>query len=217
MFIEKVNSPKDIKNLSVDELKTLASEIRAGLLNRISTIGGHLVYLALTSCEEYFAMLDWSIEQDRYPVAVRIPCNGVHHTSQPVDKDYSELNKFKVTQQGVRIAIVALGDFYQLGTKLADAITKKTGIAPTLINPRYITGLDEKLLESLTDNHSIVVTLEDGILDGGFGEKLARFYVSRDMKVYNYGLKKEFLDRYDVNEVLKKNRIDVDLICEDIL
>ncbi len=177
----------------------------------------NLVYLAPTNCEEYFAMLDWSIEQDKYPVAVRIPCNGVFHTNEPVDKDYSILNKYQVTRTGEAIAILALGDFYQIGEKLADMILEKTGKAPTLINPRYITGLDDELLNSLEKNHTKVITLEDGILDGGFGEKIARFYGHSNVKVYNYGLKKEFLDRYDAAEVLFKNRISPALICEDVL
>lgn len=177
----------------------------------------NLVYLAPTSCEEYFAMLDWSIEQDKYPVAVRIPCNGVIHTDKEIDTDYSNLNKYKVTQNGKNIAVIALGDFYQIGGAVAKMIEEKTGAAPTLINPRYITGLDEELLESLKKNHTKVITLEDGILDGGFGEKIARFYGPTDVKVYNYGLKKEFIDRYDVNEVLIRNRITPELICEDVL
>lgn len=177
----------------------------------------NLVYLAPTNSEEYFAMLDWSIEQDKYPVAVRIPCNGVVHTKEAVDKDYSDLNKYKVTKAGEKIAIVALGDFYQIGEALANMIEAKTGVAPTLINPRYITGLDTELLEGLKEKHTKVITLEDGILDGGFGEKIARFYGPTDVKVFNYGLKKEFIDRYKVNDVLNMNRINPELICEDVL
>ena len=90
------------------------------------------------------------------------------------------------------------------------------GIDATVITPYYITGLDEELLESLKADHSVVVTIEDGILDGGFGEKIARFYGDSDMKVLNYGLKKEFLDRYDVEEVLKDNRLDAEMIAEDV-
>ncbi len=176
----------------------------------------NLVYLAPTNCEEYFAMLDWSIEQDRYPVAVRIPCNGVIHSDFPVDKDYSDINKYKVTQQGERTAIIALGDFYQIGEELASLISEKTGTVPTLINPRYITGIDEELLENLKRNHTKVVTLEDGILSGGFGGKIARFYGSSDIKVYSYGLKKEFLDRYSVDEVLRENHLTPEQIYKDI-
>ena len=177
----------------------------------------NLVYLAPTNCEEYFAMLDWSIEQDKYPVAIRVPCNGVIHSESTVDTDYSELNKYRITRQGENIAIIALGDFYRIGEELADMIAEKTGTAPTLINPRYITGIDTKMLEELKKTHTKVVTLEDGSLDGGFGEKITRFYGSSDMRVYNYGLKKEFIDRYSVDEILKKNRITPLQITEDIL
>lgn len=176
----------------------------------------NLVYLAPTNCEEYFSILDWSIEQNEYPVAVRIPCNGVIHTDRQVDTDYSNLNKYKITQQGEEIAIIALGDFYQIGEELAKLISEKTQITPTLINPRFITGLDEKMLESLKENHTKVVTLEDGILSGGFGEKIARFYGTSDVKVYNYGLKKEFIDRYSVCKVMEENHITPEQILADL-
>ncbi len=176
----------------------------------------NLVYLAPTNCEEYFAMLDWSIEQNSFPVAIRMPCNGVFHTDRPVQTDYSALNRYQVTQQGSGTAVLALGDFYQLGEALAKKIAETTGTAPTLINPRYITGLDEQLFRELSDHHSVVITLEDGILDGGFGEKIARYYGPTDMKVYCYGLKKEFLDRYSVDEVLKANHLTPEQICADI-
>jgi len=175
-----------------------------------------LVYLAPTTCEEYFAMLDWSIEQDRYPVAVRIPCNGVVHTDKPVDTDYSDINKYIITQQGSGTAVIALGDFYQIGEELAALITEKTGTAPTLVNPRYITGIDAGLLEQLKEEHTAVITLEDGILDGGFGEKIARFYGSSGMKVWNYGLKKEFIDRYAVPDILRENHLTPGQIYADV-
>lgn len=176
----------------------------------------NLVYLAPTSCEEYFAMLDWSIEQNEHPVAIRVPCNGVIHTTDNVEKDYSQLNRYRVTRKGSGVAVIALGDFYQIGEETADLIGKETGTEPTLINPRYITGLDEKLLEALKEDHTQIVTLEDGSIDGGFGEKIARFYGPSEVKVYNYGIKKEFLDRYNVEDVLRDNRIVPELILEDL-
>ena len=176
----------------------------------------NLVYLAPTSKEEYFAMLDWSIEQDKYPVAIRIPCNGVISDNREIDKDYSNLNKFKIEQEGNKVAIIALGDFYQLGEEVSNTIHQKMGITPTLINPRYITGLDKNLLEELKKEHEIVITLEDGILEGGFGEKIASFYGITDMKVKNYGIRKSFPDRYDVSELLEKNGITVEQIIKDV-
>lgn len=177
----------------------------------------NMVYLAPTNKQEYFAMLDWSIEQDQYPVAIRIPCNGVISITEDVDTDYSDLNKYQIKISGSNIAILALGDFFDIGEKLAKAVLEKTGVMPTLINPRYITGLDEELLENLKKDHTIVITLEDGILDGGFGEKIARFYGPSDVKVYNYGIKKEFLDRYAIEDVLKENHLTVPQILEDVL
>jgi 1-deoxy-D-xylulose-5-phosphate synthase len=176
----------------------------------------NLVYLAPTNSEEYFAMLDWSIEQTKHPVAIRIPCNGVIHAKDIVDTDYSVLNRYQVVQKGSGTAVVALGDFFQLGEEVAAAIGKKTGLTPTLINPRYITGLDEELLKGLTEDHALVVTLEDGILNGGFGEKIARFYGPSNMKVFNFGLKKEFLDRYSVEDVMKENHLTPELILRDL-
>ena len=176
----------------------------------------NLVYLAPTSKEEYFAMLDWSIEQDKYPVAIRIPCNGVISDNREVQKDYSNLNKYKIEKQGNKVAVIALGDFYQLGEQIASEIKEKLGFVPTLINPRYITGLDNKLLEELKKEHELVITLEDGILEGGFGEKIASFYGTTNMKVKNYGIKKSFPDRYVVDELLKENGITIDKIIEDI-
>lgn len=176
----------------------------------------NLVYLAPTCKEEYFSMLDWSIEQNEFPVAIRIPCNGVVSTNKNYEKDYSKLNRYKIEQSGNKVAILALGDFYQLGEKVASEVYKKWGFNPTLINPRYITGIDKEVLENLQKEHSLVITLEDGILEGGFGEKIASYYGTSNIKVKNYGIKKSFPDRYDVYELLKQNRLTVEQIIEDI-
>ena len=176
----------------------------------------NIVYLVPTSKEEYFAMLDWSIEQTEHPVAIRIPANGVISDERKVDTDYSNINKFKVEEKGEKVAILALGDFYQLGEEVSKELKEKLNINATLINPRYITGLDKELLEELKANHDIVITLEDGILQGGFGEKIASFYGDSDIKVKNYGIEKAFYDRYDVNELLKANRITKEQITEDV-
>ena len=175
----------------------------------------NLVYLAPTTKEEYLAMLDWSIEQNDHPVAIRVPISVVSD-GKNVTKDFSKLNEYEVTQNGSKIAIVALGSFYPVGAKTAEIIENKTGVKPTLINPIYITGTDDKLLEQLKENHDIVITVEDGVLDGGFGEKIARFYGNSDVKVLNYGLKKEFLDRYNPEEIVKANRLTPEQIAEDV-
>lgn len=181
----------------------------------LSNIPG-LVYLAPTTKEEYLSMLDWSVEQKEMPVAIKLPGGDMISDGREVKKDWSQLNTYEVTEKGSKIALIGLGTFYSLALQTAEMLEKK-GIHATVINPYYITGLDEGLLEKLKADHDTVVTLEDGILNGGFGEKIARFYGSSDMKVYNYGLKKEFLDRYDVNEVLKENHLTAEQVVNDVL
>lgn len=181
----------------------------------LSNIPG-LVYLAPTTKEEYLSMLDWSVEQKEMPVAIKLPGGDMISDGREVKKDWSQLNTYEVTEKGSKIALIGLGTFYSLALQTAKMLGEK-GIHATVINPYYITGLDEGLLEKLKADHDTVVTLEDGILDGGFGEKIARFYGSSDVKVYNYGLKKEFLDRYDVNEVLKENHLTAEQIINDVL
>lgn len=175
----------------------------------------NLVYLAPTTKEEYLAMLEWSIEQNEHPVAIRVPGGEMISDGKKVNKDFSALNRYEITEKGSKIAIIGLGSFYGLACKAAKEIESRTGLKATLINPYYITGTDDELLESLKADHDVVITLEDGVLDGGFGEKIARFYGNSDVKVLNYGLKKEFLDRYDVNEVLKENHLTPQQIADD--
>ncbi len=177
----------------------------------------NMVYLAPTCKEEYFAMLEWAIAQTSHPVSIRVPSNGVITTGKVYDKDYSTLNQYQITQQGNSVAIIALGTFYQLGESVAKLYKEKTNVTATLINPRYISGIDELMLESLKKEHDVVITLEDGVLDGGFGEKIARYYGDSDMRVFNYGLKKEFVDRFNVEQLMEANRLTDAQIVEDVL
>lgn len=177
----------------------------------------NIVYLAPTSKEEYFAMLNWSMRQHEHPVAIRVPVNGVIASHNPVDSDYSDLNRYQINKKGSKVAIIALGSFYELGEKTVDVLHQKYGIDATLINPRYISGIDSEMLNSLKHDHKLVITLEDGVLDGGFGEKITRFYGNSDMKVLNFGGKKEFVDRFDIDEFIRENHLTAELIAEDVM
>lgn len=181
----------------------------------ISNIPG-IVYLAPTCMEEYMAMLDWAMRQDKYPVALRVPGTKVVETGRRFPSDYSRLDTYAVEHRGSRVAIIGAGAFFELAQQTADLLKEK-GVDATLINPRYLSGIDSELLESMKSDHTVVVTLEDGVLDGGFGEKIARFYGTSDMRVRCYGMKKEFLDGYDYAEVFKANRLTAPQITDDIL
>lgn len=177
----------------------------------------NLVYLAPTSREEYLAMLDWSIEQMEHPVAIRMPMTGMTTSStRPVRKDYSNLDKYEVTKKGNKVAVMALGNFYSMGEKVIELLKMEMGVDATLINPIYISGTDEDLLNCLKENHDLVVTLEDGVIEGGFGEKIARFYGMDDMKIMNFGVKKAFYDRYNPEELARENHLTAEQIVDDI-
>lgn len=176
----------------------------------------NMVYLAPTTKEEYLAMLNWSVEQNVHPVSIRVPSGNVVSTGIEDTTDYFDLNKFKVEEEGNKVAIIALGSFFTLGKKVKESLKEKLGINATLINPRYITGIDEELLKSLEDNHELVITLEDGILDGGFGEKITRFYGPSNMKVLNFGGKKEFTDRVPLDTLYERYHLKENLIVDDV-
>ena len=176
----------------------------------------NIVYLAPTCKEEYLKMLDWSVEQTQYPVAIRVPYGNVISTGIEDTTDYSILNKFKVEELGEKIALIGLGNFLPLAKEVKQELKKQLNINATVINPRFITGLDNELLENLKQNHSLVITLEDGVINGGFGEKISRYYGSSNMKVLNYGAEKEFTDRIPIDKLYEKYHLTKELIVNDI-
>lgn len=181
----------------------------------VSNIPGW-VYLAPTCKEEYVAMLDWAIRQTKYPVAIRVPGPAVISTGLKYDDDYSELNRFQTIHRGKEVAIIGAGDYMPMA-RAAASLLKEKGLDATVINPRFLSGLDKELLTDLRKDHKLVVTLEDGVLDGGFGQKVAAFYGDTPMKVKCYGLEKKFADRYSLSDLLAANRLQPDLIASDIL
>lgn len=198
-----VNSMNDITHICLFDIPMLCS------------IPG-LIYLAPTTCEEYFAMMRWAILQDKKPIAIRVPSNGVVHTTEKVDEVYSYESKYKMMHEGSKVAIIAAGSFYQKGENVVRLLADK-GIDATLVNPRYLNEVDTDTLEALKTNHNLVVTLEDGSKDGGFGERIASYYGTSDMKVLVCGVKKGLYDRYDVEQLLKDNRLLDEQIVEDVL
>lgn len=176
----------------------------------------NLVYLAPVNKEEYIAMLDWSLDQQDVPVMIRVPWTGVYHTDANVPKDY-HITKYDITKRGNGVAILALGSFYQLGETVTALLSEQAGIDATLINPRFITGLDQDTLNALKAVHELVVTLEDGILSGGFGAKIAQYYGCSGMKVLNCGFTNDIPNRYKPSEWIEQNRLTPQQIVDDIM
>ncbi|MEI3255905.1 MAG: 1-deoxy-D-xylulose-5-phosphate synthase [Candidatus Gastranaerophilaceae bacterium] len=176
----------------------------------------NIVYLSPSTKEEYIAMLDWSLSQNSHPVAIRVPSGDVVSTGHADKTDYSKLNKYKIEEKGKDVAIIAAGNFMPLGRQVKQELFKTLKINATLINPKFLSGVDTELLQSLEKDHKVVITLESGLLDGGFGEKISRFYSDKNMKVLNYGAAKEFTDREPVEKLYEKFRLTPQLITEDI-
>ena len=179
----------------------------------IANIPG-ITYLAPTSKEEYLSMLRWSIAQNEGPVAVRVPCCEVISTSEDVPVDYSGKAKSVIDEQGEGIALLGLGaSFWTM--KKAAALLRERGVKATVVNPRWISSLDEEMLEGLKNGHKVVVTLEDGVLQGGWGQNVAAFYGDSSMKVLCRGAKKKFVDRFDLDALLKEYRMTPEQIADD--
>ena len=175
----------------------------------------NIKYLAPATKEEYVAMLNWGLNQQEQPVAVRMPNGPVVSTGEEVEADFSKV-AYKKVSEGSKVAILGLGHFLKLGEDVKALLKEKMGIDATLINPRFITGLDEEMLNGLLKDHELVVTLEDGSLDGGFGEKIDRFYAGKDMKVLNCGATKEFTDVTLSKDLYVRYHLTKELIVEDI-
>ena len=177
----------------------------------------NLVFLAPASLDEYAAVLRWSVAQTAHPVMIRMPVGGYEESLYAVRTDYSDLNKYQIVQEGTEVALIGVGNFAALASATA-AQLEAEGIHATVVNPIFLSGLDTVLLERLKEKHSLILTLEDGILDGGFGQKIAAYYgMDTQVRVRNYGLSKEFHDRYSASELAREYHLTAEQIAADTL
>ena len=177
----------------------------------------NLVFLAPASLDEYKAVLRWSVAQTKHPVMIRMPVMGYEESPYPVRTDYSNLNTYQVVQEGAEVALIGAGNFAQLASAAADRLAAE-GIKATVVSPIFLSGLDTALLERLKEKHRLILTLEDGILDGGFGQKIAAYYgMDTAVRVRCYGLTKEFHDRYDATELAREHHLTAEQIAADTL
>ncbi|WP_278952932.1 1-deoxy-D-xylulose-5-phosphate synthase [Lactobacillus apis] len=166
------------------------------------------IYLAPTTLAEEKAMLEWAIKQKKHPVAIKVPGDVPETDHQTVITDYSTIN-YQV-KPGKEVAVIGLGAFYQLGEKVAN------NLGATLVNPLSANILDEKALDQLAANHKVIVTLEDNILDGGFGQKVASYLGNKDVKVLNYGQNRVYTDQTPVAEIYQQNHLTLEQIVADV-
>lgn len=175
--------------------------------------------LAPVCREEYLAMLDWAIDQTDMPVVVRVPGNGVISRPDlaPASGEAFDEPVYQVARRGSDVAILALGSFFELGERVADTLAARHHVHASLVNPRFATELDEDYLRDLATSHRVIITLEDGVLEGGWGEGVARFLGPSGVRTRCYGIAKGFPDRLPASELLERNGITVDAVADDIM
>ena len=190
--------------------KTHQGSFAIGMLSNIPD----LVYLAPTSEEELVAMLDWALTQKDHPVVLQIPEHGVENRST-VRTDFSKA-QYEIVRKGEEVAILALGGLFSHGQKVVEEL-ERLKIKATLVNPMFVAELDKKTLKELTGDHKVFVTIEDGILDGGFGQKVAGYLGQFGVKTLNFGAKKEFNDSVAMDELYDRYHLTPELMIADIL
>lgn len=161
-------------------------------------------------------MLEWGYSQREHKVAVRIPTFSYEHADYEVDTDYSDINRFKITRKGSQVAIIGAGDFYVQAMRTADLLAK-SGITATVINPRFVSGVDNDMIRSLASGHKLVATLEDGSVEGGFGQRVAAAVGATGMKSLTFGIPKRFYDRYDADRLLDSLGLTPEAIASTIV
>ena len=175
----------------------------------------NLIYLAPSCEEEFEKAFKFATTQKAHPVGIRVAGNLAKSGIE--DKtDYTIYNKNKVVKKGEKVAIFAVGTLLDIALDVAKKIKEELNVDITVVNPLFLTGLDEKLLTNLTKNHNLVITIEDGEVFGGYGQNIASFYGESDIKVKNYGISKEFHTDFKAEELLAQSGISVENLYNEI-
>lgn len=217
-----------IEDWAMDESPALLIALKSGLTGETDlthlgfwdvpmfSLMPNITYLAPTNIQEFFAMLEWGLKQDKYKVVVRMPTYSLENATGPVETDFSDLNKFKIVHSGKTVAVIAAGDYFVKGSKVCDLL-KAQGIDATLINPRFVSGVDNEMIQSLKKDHELLVTIEDCSIEGGFGQKVATAAAEIGLRTKVFGLQKKFVDRYLPLDLEKEEGLLPEQITEEIL
>ncbi len=176
----------------------------------------NFIYLSPATKSEYKNMFKFATTQKKHPVGIRVP--AVFSSNDEEDNtDYSIYNKNKVLLKGSKVAIFAVGKLIDTALLVAKKIKEEKNIDITVVNPLFLSGIDEELLNSLKKDHELAITLEDGELMGGYGQNISSYYGTCDMLVKNYGISKKFHTDFDAEELLKENGISLENIHNFII
>lgn len=183
-------------------------------LGLLSNIPGLLV-LTPSGKDEFISMLRWAETQRETPVVVRIP-GGRYGNVEGVQllENYNDA-PYQVIKEGKDVTLIGVGTFLSTMLEAAE-ILKSKGIEATVINPRQVSSLDKQAIEKMR-GEKVVLTAEDGIVDGGFGQKVASALGESPVKVVNLGLPKQFLNRYNASKVLDELGLTPSKIADKVI
>lgn len=186
--------------------------------------------LAPASGEQMLDMLAWATgPSDHGVVAIRMPGEQILSLERATDMAFDPLQRaeehdpavniagecpfarYQIVQPGKDVAILGLGNTMPLAAEITSALAENdeehAAITATLVDALQYSTMDAELLTMLADGHRLVVTLEDGQLEGGWGEKVTAFYANSNnakashVRVLNFGASKEFTDRVPLDEL----------------
>ena len=186
--------------------------------------------LAPASGEQMLDMLAWATgPSDHGVVAIRMPGEQILSLERAADMAFDPLqraeehdpavniagecpfSRYQIVQPGKDVAILGLGNTMSLAAEVTSALAEDdethAAITATLVDALQYSTMDAELLTMLADGHRLVVTLEDGQLEGGWGEKVTAFYANSNnakashVRVLNFGASKEFTDRVPLDEL----------------
>ena len=173
----------------------------------------NLTYVAPISKQYYLQMLAWAINQDAISVAIRVPDQVI---DDPIVNNTDFTLKSRIIQQGKDVAIIAVGSMFPLAQNIV-ATLQEHNINATLIDPVCVSSLDTETLDNITLHHNLVITLEEGALAGGFGQKVASYFGDRNIKVHNFGLSVGLNQDFEPDNLLAQNGLTVENITDYIL
>lgn len=176
----------------------------------------NLTVLAPKNKLETKKMLDFAMEFQA-PIVIKYPRG---EASLVLEKQVDEVRygKCEVIEQGREIAILSVGNMMDLAVEVTE-ILKENGIQPTLVNVRFIKPYDEELLMELTKQHSFIITIEESIHQGSFGQSVNSFYMEQGLKVkvLNFDLKDQFIEQGKVEELRRRHGLEKTQITKEIL
>lgn len=161
-------------------------------------------------------MLKFAIRQ-KSPIAIRYP-RGEAYTGLEDYRAPIEMGKAEILEKGKEIAILAVGNMVRTAVQVTENL-RNCGYEPTLVNMRFVKPLDMDLLEILREDHSLIVTLEENVKSGGFGEQVMAYYGSRlhSPAVRIVAIEDKFVPHGSVEDLMHQQQMDSASVTERIL